>query len=154
MSGKSFPRSARLLAKADFDALFRAGQSVGSSFFRALVLPSKTINVRLGITVPKRIVVYAHDRNRIKRLLREAFRIRRSELPMIDLVILARNGILSASDEMLRNDINQIFNRVAQLKLSNPPIINDGQSNNAISSTADVGMAAPVACTLPGLNHE
>lgn len=154
MSGKLFPRSARLLAKADFDALFRAGQSVGSNFFRALVLPSKTTHVRLGITVPKRIVVYAHDRNRIKRLLREAFRMRRSELPMIDLVILARNGILSASDEMLRNDINKLFNRVAQLKLDVSPLTNEGQSNAAVSAAAGFGLVTPIAFTLPDLNHE
>jgi putative membrane protein insertion efficiency factor/ribonuclease P protein component len=46
---------------------------------------------RLGISVPRRRVRSAVARNRIKRLIREAFRLSKSELPAgVDLVVLPR----------------------------------------------------------------
>ena len=116
MSGNSFPRAARLLTKAAFDEVFRAGQSAGSNFLRVLVTPAQGNDARLGITVPKRVVKFAHDRNRIKRLLRESFRLARAQLPAIHLVILARGAIVCADNEALRRDIGKILARAAALK--------------------------------------
>lgn len=79
--------------------------------------PAKGDQARLGITVPKRVVKFAHDRNRIKRLLREAFRLSRAHLPAIHLVILARGAIVSADNHTLRQDITRILSRAAALKL-------------------------------------
>jgi ribonuclease P protein component len=44
-------------------------------------------SARLGLIVAKRHVPRAHARNRIKRVLRESFRLRRPELPAFDIVI-------------------------------------------------------------------
>jgi ribonuclease P protein component len=116
VSGKTFPRAARLLTKA-FDEVFRAGQSAGSHFFRVLVRPSPSSAARLGITVPKRVMKHAHDRNRIKRLVRETFRQQRAALPAIDLVVLARGTIAAADNAAIRKDIVKILARAAALKL-------------------------------------
>lgn len=116
MSGKRFPRDARLLTRKAFDEVFRAGLSAGSKFFRALVTLSPTARARLGITVPKRVVRAAHERNRIKRLLRESFRQQRAELPPMDLVILARGPIQNADSAALRQDIAVILRRAVALK--------------------------------------
>jgi ribonuclease P protein component len=116
VSGNTFPRAARLLTKAAFDEVFRAGQSAGSHFFRALIRPSSSITARLGITVPKRVMKHAHDRNRVKRLLREAFRQQRAALPAIDLVVLARGAIATADNTAIRKDIAKILARAAALK--------------------------------------
>ncbi|MDZ4814408.1 MAG: ribonuclease P protein component [Pseudomonadota bacterium] len=117
MGGNTFPRAARLLTRAAFDEVFRAGQSAGSTFFRALVRASPTAGARLGINVPKRVLKMAHERNRVKRLLREAFRKQREQLPAIDLVLLARGAIGAADNTALRKDIAKIFSRAAALKL-------------------------------------
>lgn len=75
----------RLKRQRDIDALFQSGKA--HSFFpvRAVVrvLPrpeGEWAPVRLGVSAPKRAFRRAHDRARVKRLLREAWRLQKAAL--------------------------------------------------------------------------
>jgi ribonuclease P protein component len=119
MSAAGFPRSARILAKHEFDLAFRAGLSAGSKLFRGLVVADAA--TRLGITVPKRSVPKANDRNRIKRIVREAFRLRRGALPAYAFVVVARGDIAQADAKAIRADVEKLFDRLAALKPAPAP---------------------------------
>ncbi len=61
---------------------------------------------RLGMIVPKRLVVSAVKRNRIKRLIRECFRQRQSELAGLDIIARLRASATDhpADETRLRDD--------------------------------------------------
>lgn len=71
------------------NAEFKASQA----HFLLLAKPSATPHPRLGFIVAKKKVRLAVDRNRIKRCMRENFRLLQSELPAMDIVFLARQDV-------------------------------------------------------------
>ncbi|SEP84594.1 ribonuclease P protein component [Hyunsoonleella jejuensis] len=77
----TYPKKEKLKSKKLIDQLFAEGQSV-SAFPLRLVYLSTTFNedvlVKTGVSVSKRHFKTAVDRNRIKRLLREAYRLNKS----------------------------------------------------------------------------
>lgn len=89
MSNK-LPKSARLLKSEDFDRVFRRRCIVSDDLLVLHAARGISDETRLGLVVSRKCG-NAVMRNRWKRILREAFRLLRSELPSgIDLVIIPR----------------------------------------------------------------
>lgn len=81
----------RLSRSADFDRVFRSGRSHASREFVLYVFPrAEDGDPRLGLSVSRK-VGGAVERNRVKRLLREAFAAESARLPAgMDAVVVAR----------------------------------------------------------------
>ncbi|MEZ5975791.1 MAG: ribonuclease P protein component [Planctomycetota bacterium] len=93
-------RSMRVVRSGDFQRAFRLGSRARAEFL--LVVARETEGpTRLGLSIGKRIHKRAHDRNRLKRILREAFRLSHAELPAgLDLVIVpAAPGVRPTLDQ-------------------------------------------------------
>jgi ribonuclease P protein component len=88
----SFPKSARLLARREFLLLQNYGKRRHCPHFVLLLSPAKDGRSRLGITVTRRFG-NAAQRNRMKRLLREFFRVHKEKfIPPQDILIIPRAG--------------------------------------------------------------
>ena len=86
----------RLSRSAEFERVYRQGRSHGSRHFVLHAFPREAPadEPRLGVSVSRK-VGGAVDRNRVKRLLREAFRAEATRLPAgLDVVIVARPDAL------------------------------------------------------------
>jgi ribonuclease P protein component len=96
------PKKGRLSRSAEFERVYRQGRSIGNRYLTLYVFPrggtpaaassslELTEGPRLGVSVSRK-VGGAVDRNRVKRLLREAFAIERDRLPAdTDAVVVAR----------------------------------------------------------------
>src|ERR1700676_5136133 len=109
-----FPKSARILRTSDFRKAYTQGTPIASPYFAAFCLqvPRQTgEGPRLGFTVP-RAFGKAVFRNRVKRRMREALRVRLQEIgPQWDIVINPRRAALMASPEELRRELDRLVTR-------------------------------------------
>lgn len=83
----------RMKSPADFRRVFEGRRSVSDDVLIVYGIENGRDYSRLGISVSRKKVRAAHARNRLKRLIREAFRLSKAELPAgIDLVVLPRGA--------------------------------------------------------------
>ncbi len=75
-----FAKNQRIRKKTEFDAVFARRQRVFEGPIGVYVAPNQQPHSRLGISMSRKVGTAAR-RNRIKRLLRESFRLRQHELP-------------------------------------------------------------------------
>jgi ribonuclease P protein component len=105
-SPQPFPKSARLRAAPEFQAVFKTGLKHSGVFFRLHFLPGSA-SARLGLAVPKKAVPLSVTRNRLKRLCREAFR-GTIKTPG-DYVLVAYTRAREATNAEVRADLGRLF---------------------------------------------
>ncbi len=93
MSSQEFSKEVRLLKPAHFEDVFSDATPAVSPQLTALAKKTTLKKSRLGITIPKKRVKKACDRNRVKRIIRESFRKRKDDFPNIDIVIIGKSGL-------------------------------------------------------------
>ena len=113
MSENAFPKTARLLSPKDYKPAFdNARYKVSTKQFLLLATASQARLPRLGLVIAKKHVSKAVQRNRLKRVLRESFRLRQSEIPLIDIVVLARKDADKLAPLELRKMIDRLIDEL------------------------------------------
>jgi ribonuclease P protein component len=108
-----FPRSARILLSRDFQNVFDHETNVVGKLMVMWLGKSEGPGFRLGVIASKRTFRRAVDRNRAKRLLREAFRLNRATLKGSgDLVIVARRRILGMKRQAVEREFMKLAHRL------------------------------------------
>ena len=105
MSAGGFPRAVRILSKKDFDRVYATRRRIGDAVFSIHFAPSPAGHARLGLSVGAKTVGNSVSRNRVKRVVRDWFRLHRDALPPLDLVVGTRNGARSAHNAVLRESL-------------------------------------------------
>lgn len=81
-------------------------------YFTVYVLRNAIQHSRLGITVSRRVARLAVVRNRLKRHIRECFRLSQRNLPPVDVVVLANPAAASADVAVLRGSLARHLSRL------------------------------------------
>lgn len=85
------PREKRLVKGRDFDRAYQKGKRISSATFNISLVSNKTRVTRIGVVVGKKFSKKATERNRTKRVFREAIKAIYKEIyPGLDIVIFVK----------------------------------------------------------------
>ncbi|WP_439295061.1 ribonuclease P protein component [Lonepinella sp. BR2882] len=111
----NFSRELRLLTPEHFKYVFQEPLRSSAPEITILARKNNLTHPRLGLTVAKKHLKRAHDRNRIKRLCRESFRLLQHSLPNYDFVIVAKAGIGKLDNPTLTQTLDKLWQRHIRL---------------------------------------
>ena len=110
----------RLLSPKDYERVYALRQRVSDSFFSVNYAPSDTGHPRLGLSVGAKMVGNAVARNRVKRTVRDSFRLHQHQLPSVDLVVGARAMVRTAHNARLRESLADLWKKIATQCAASP----------------------------------
>ena len=109
----SFKKDDRILKRSEFLDLTRSGRKLQNDCFIAFFKPGRFDSPRLGITVTRK-VGKAAQRNRIKRLVRDYFRLNRQHLNQNwDINIVAKKKAADLSSEKVDLFLQDLFEKIS-----------------------------------------
>lgn len=113
MERRTFGKEERIRKKRDYLVVYQQGVRRHSRYFTIIAHRNPSGMRRLGITVGKK-VGSAVIRNKIKRLLREFFRLHKEQFPPAqDTVIMARGAIRSLNHQGLCLELESLLKKIS-----------------------------------------
>ncbi|WNC72397.1 ribonuclease P protein component [Thalassotalea psychrophila] len=114
MGNYEFNRESRLLTPGHFKQVFDNPTRYGSNHFTILITSNSDNTNRLGMAIAKKRVKLAVQRNRMKRLTRESFRLNQHKLPAVDLVVMVKSGIDKLDNDAINQQLEKIWRKIIQ----------------------------------------
>ncbi len=104
----------RLRKSWQFRKIYKEGDKYFSNLFILYVLPNNTQEIRVGLTVTKKVGISV-QRNRIKRVIREVLRSLKGIAPGNDLVVIARKSAVNLKYSQARDSLTYLLYRARVL---------------------------------------
>ena len=104
----SFNKSSKLTSQ-DYKKVFDNRLVKRERFFLSFYKTNNFGKARLGLAISKKHVKRSVDRNRIKRIIRESFRV--AMLSNLDYVFVAKKGLNKISKQELHDSLKKIWEK-------------------------------------------
>ena len=109
-----FPPSLRLKTPADFQNVFACPVKSTDQYFTLLAIKNSIDHPRLGLAIAKKNIKNAVDRNKIKRVTRESFRLQQHQLSTLDIVVLARRDVAKIPSAVLTKSLTKHWHKLVE----------------------------------------
>ncbi|WP_447595490.1 ribonuclease P protein component [Aquipseudomonas campi] len=112
---QDFCREKRLLIPRQFKAVFDSPSGkVPGKHVLLLARDNDLDHPRLGLVIGKKSVKLSVERNRLKRLIRNSFRLNQASLAGWDIVVVARKGLGDLENPELHQQFSKLWKRLAR----------------------------------------
>ncbi|MBL8502356.1 MAG: ribonuclease P protein component [Rhodocyclaceae bacterium] len=112
--GLGFRDEHRLRKTDEFSSVFAFRRSLRGRHFDLLYRPGSAATARIGMIVAKKHVRSAVNRNLVRRIVRESFRLIRAHLPKMDIVVRVSTRLERPDRRILRGEIDELLARLTQ----------------------------------------
>ena len=112
MRDNAFTRELRLLTPSQFQRVFSNPVRVSSPEITLLAHFNDVEHPRLGLAIAKKSIKLACRRNRVKRIIRDSFRLNRHDFHAIDIVVISKRGIEDLSSTQLQQLIKTLWTKL------------------------------------------
>lgn len=106
-------REAKILKANEYSYVFKGGTLVRGKHWQVIAKSLKVSKPRLGLAISKKIHCLAVDRNRLKRIARETFRLQRQHLGNWDFVVMTRKS-KPVKNPILSIELLDLFKKVTK----------------------------------------
>ncbi len=108
-----FPRARRLRTRTEFQQIYHQGRLYRDEYFRVFYLRKDFSEAgRLGLSVSKKLGK-AHERNRVRRILREVFRLHPELGVGLDLIVQPKSEAVKLENAQLRERFLRVLQALA-----------------------------------------
>jgi ribonuclease P protein component len=128
---RDFSREKRLLTPRQFKAVFDSpnGKAPGKNVL-LLARNNELDHPRLGLVIGKKSVKLSVERNRLKRQIRESFRLHQESLVGWDIVVVARKGLGDLENAELARQFGKLWKRLERSKPSPQAAVTPGGNDS------------------------
>ena len=121
MPNRRLKSSDKLKKKWEFNRVYDNKQKYWNNIFTLYIAPNQMDKTRLGLTVSKK-VGKSVNRNRVKRLIRESFRLSQEKiLPGYDIIVVAKPAACGLKCQPTQRALCQLLRRARLLKNESEP---------------------------------
>lgn len=108
----ALPKTYRIGGEGAFGPVLRSGIKMRGEHLVVHAVPGTSEGSRIGIAVSRRNLPSAVRRNRVKRIVREAFRRHPLKVSGMDCVVVLRQRIEPSAMGLLRDEVTGLFDRL------------------------------------------
>jgi ribonuclease P protein component len=109
-----FKKETKLIKTDEFSSVFNFRKRISAKFLVVHYQPNITTHPRLGLVVGKKIAKLAVDRNYMRRVLREFFRIQQHAINHVDLVIRVQKKFENEDFIQIKQEFDMLIAKVNQ----------------------------------------
>lgn len=138
MATFGLPKQAKLIKTDDYSSVFNFRKRIASSYLVIRFKPNVLNHPRLGLIVAKKTAKLAVNRNYMRRVLRELFRLNQHQIPALDLVVQVQKTFKKTDFMLIKQEFEQLMQKLVVKNMASEKItIENGvnvNSSNALQA--------------------
>jgi ribonuclease P protein component len=130
-----FTKKAKLIKTDEFSSVFNFRKRIFANFLAFHYQPNHLGSARLGLVVGKKIAKHAVDRNYMRRVLRELFRVQQYAINHVDLVIRVQKRFEKKDFIQIKQEFDALMVKINQRTQQQSLLITSVIDNQLIADT-------------------